>query len=192
MAEPRYPDARQATTAMMKAYAHPLRRRIAKAVGARGHARAADIAADLDLPANSVSFHLRVLADAGLIEEAPEYARDKRDRVWKGVDGSWTVGSPEQPIVDEQASTALMASLADDHVDLLRRVMRWAPEYASGRDAATHGTFSQRNLRLTEAQFVEIEKRIDAVISEVAADTDPDDPDSRFWNFDIIAADDTI
>jgi len=192
MADPGSHDARRATTAMMKAYAHPLRRRIAKAVAARGHARAADIAADLDLPANSVSFHLRVLADAGLIEEAPEHARDKRDRVWKGIEGSWIVGSPEQPIVDEQASTALMASLADDHVELLRRVVRWAPEYGTGRDAATHGTFSQRNLRLTEAQFVEIEKRIDAVIREVAAGSDPDDPDSRFWNLDIIAADDTI
>lgn len=192
MAEPRHPDARTATTAMMKAYAHPLRRRIAKAVAARGHARAADIAADLDLPANSVSFHLRVLADAGLIEEAPEHARDKRDRVWKGVEGSWTVGSPEHPFADEQVGTALMASLADDHVELLRRVMRWAPEYTSGRDAATHGTFSQRNLRLTEAQFIEIEKRIDEVITEVAATTDPDDPDTRFWNLDIIAADDTI
>ncbi|MGO1803018.1 MAG: hypothetical protein ACTHZW_10420, partial [Microbacteriaceae bacterium] len=47
-----HPDARQATTAMLKAYAHPLRRRIARAVAARGHARAADIAADLGVAAN--------------------------------------------------------------------------------------------------------------------------------------------
>lgn len=35
------------------------------------------------MPANQVSFHLRTLAKYGLIEEAPEEARDRRDRVWR-------------------------------------------------------------------------------------------------------------
>src|SRR5690606_22496775 len=124
--KPVHPDARNATSAMLKAYAHPLRRRIAKAVGARGHARAADIAADLGVPANSVSFHLRVLADADLIEEAPEHARDKRDRVWKAVEAAWNVGSPEHPVEDEVLGNTLMVSLVDEHFDMVRRVMRWA------------------------------------------------------------------
>src|SRR5690606_16171381 len=114
---------------MLKAYSHPLRRRIAKVIAGRGYARAADVAADLDVPANSVSFHLRVLADAGLIEEAPEHARDRRDRVWKATEGGWNVGSPEHPVADEALGGALMSALADDHIDLVRRVMAWAPEY---------------------------------------------------------------
>lgn len=187
-----HPDGRPATTAMLKAYAHPLRRRIAKAVGARGHARAADIAADLGVAANSVSFHLRVLAEAALIEEAPEHARDKRDRVWKVTDGAWNVGSPEHPIADEALGGVLMNALADDHVELLRRVMAWAPEYVAGRDTQVHGTFSQRNMRLTEAEFSEIERRIQEVIKEVEDAHDPEDPDTRFWSLDIIGADDTI
>lgn len=187
-----HPDARQATTAMLKAYAHPLRRRIARAVAARGHARAADIAADLGVAANSVSFHLRVLADAGFIEEAPEHARDKRDRVWKAIEGAWNVGSPEHPIADEALGGIVMNSLADDHVELLRRVMAWAPEYVAGRDTVVHGTFSQRNMRLTEAEFSEIERRIQEVIKEVEDAHDPEDPDTRFWSLDIIGADDTI
>lgn len=187
-----HPDAKNATTAMMKAYSHPLRRRIAKSVAGRGHARAADVAADLGVPANSVSFHLRVLADAGLIEEAPEYARDKRDRVWKATEGSWNVGSPEHPIADEVLGGVLMNALADDHLDMLRRVMAWAPEYVSGRDPVVHGTFSQANLRLTEAEFSELERRIHEVIKEVGDAHDPDDPATRIWGLDIIAADDTI
>lgn len=190
--KPVHPDEKHATTAMLKAYAHPLRRRIAKAVAARGHARAADIAADLDVPANSVSFHLRVLAEAGLIEEAPELARDKRDRVWKGVEGAWNVGSPEHPIEDEGLGNALMTALAEDHFAMVRRVLTWSMEYVSGRDPATHGTFSQRNLRLTEAEFREVERRINDVIQEITEAHDPDDPDSRFWTLDIIGADDTI
>jgi len=183
---------KHATTAMLKAYSHPLRRQLVRAVAARGHARAADLAADLGVPANSVSFHLRVLADAGLIEEDPEHARDKRDRVWKGVEGAWTVGSPEHPVEDEVLGTALMGALADDHIAMVRRVVAWAGEYVSGRDPATHGEFSQRNLRLTEAEFVELIRRVNVAIGEITEAHDADDPDSRFWSLDIIAADDTI
>ncbi|MEW1962902.1 winged helix-turn-helix domain-containing protein [Microbacterium sp. NPDC077644] len=190
--KPVHPDERHATTAMLKAYSHPLRRRIARAVAARGHARAADIAADLDVPANSVSFHLRVLADAGMIEEDPEHARDKRDRVWKGVEGAWNIGSPEHPVEDELLGAAVMSSLVEDHFAMARRVLTWSAEYVSGRDAAQHGTFSQRNLRLTEAEFREMERRINEVITEITDAHDPDDPDSRFWNLDIIGADDQI
>ena len=190
--QPVHPDARSATTAMMKAYAHPLRRRIAKAIAAREYARAADLSADLDVPANSISFHLRVLADAGLIEAAPERARDKRDRVWKPTEGAWNVGSPEHPIVDEVLGGVLMNALADDHVELMRRVLAWAPEYVSGRDADVHGTFSQRIMRLTAAEFSDLERRIQEVIKEVEDAHDPDDPETRSWSLDIIAADDTI
>ena len=51
-----------------------------------GSLRAADLARELGIPANQASFHLRQLAKYGLVEEAPEAARDKRDRVWRVVD----------------------------------------------------------------------------------------------------------
>lgn len=69
--------------AILRAFAHPTRNRVLGELSARGHARAADLAAALHLPANQLSFHLRELARYGLIEEAPELARDGRDRVWK-------------------------------------------------------------------------------------------------------------
>ncbi|GAA1538068.1 DNA-binding transcriptional ArsR family regulator [Microbacterium ginsengiterrae] len=195
MADERRPvhdDARPATTEMLKAYAHPLRRRIAKVLVARGFARAADVAADLGVPANSVSFHLRVLADAGLIEEAPEHARDRRDRVWKASPAAWNIGSPEHPIADEVLGNAVMAALADDHIEVVRRVMTWAPEYVAGRTTEVHGTFSQAILRLSEANFRELERRIQEVLKEVEDAQDPDDPDIRAWSFEIVAADDRI
>ena len=81
------------TTAMLKAYTHPLRRKILRLLARRHHMRAADIAAELEVAANSVSFHLRTLADAGLIVEAPEHARDRRDRVWAPVKGAMSAVS---------------------------------------------------------------------------------------------------
>src|SRR5690625_753931 len=61
-----------ATRDMLRALAHPLRMQLLQRLGGRGTARAADLAADLGVPANSVSYHLRILAKGGAIVEAPE------------------------------------------------------------------------------------------------------------------------
>jgi DNA-binding transcriptional ArsR family regulator len=68
---------------VLRAIAHPVRNRILGEMSARGHLRAADVAEELGIPANQASFHLRQLAKYGLVEEAPEQARDGRDRVWR-------------------------------------------------------------------------------------------------------------
>jgi DNA-binding transcriptional ArsR family regulator len=71
---------------ILRAIAHPARNRILAELDGQP-LRAADLARILGVPANQVSFHLRQLAKYGLIEEAPEEARDRRDRVWRLVDG---------------------------------------------------------------------------------------------------------
>lgn len=75
----------------LRAIANPVRQRILMQLAVVGHARAADLAEAIGQAANSVSFHLRVLAKAGMITEAPEHARDKRDRVWQNVATSYNV-----------------------------------------------------------------------------------------------------
>lgn len=77
----RYQDPR-----ILRAIAHPHRNRILAELSAAGSLRAADVAAVLGIPANQASFHLRQLAKYGLIVEAPEEARDRRDRVWRLAD----------------------------------------------------------------------------------------------------------
>jgi predicted ArsR family transcriptional regulator len=68
---------------ILRAIAHPTRGRILDELGASGPMRAADVGEALGIPANQASFHLRQLAKYGVIEPAPEAARDNRDRVWK-------------------------------------------------------------------------------------------------------------
>ena len=68
---------------VLRAIAHPVRNRILDELSATGPMRAADVAQTLGVPANQASFHLRQLAKYGLVVEAPEEARDGRDRVWK-------------------------------------------------------------------------------------------------------------
>lgn len=70
---------------ILRAIAHPVRNRILGELSAAGHLRAADVAEVLGIPANQASFHLRQLAKYGLVELAPELARDGRDRVWRPV-----------------------------------------------------------------------------------------------------------
>ena len=180
------------TTAMLKAYAHPLRRQMIRLFARREHLRAADVAEDLGVAPNSASFHLRVLADAGLIEEAPEHARDRRDRVWKSRKGSINLGGPEHPVPDEALGTAMVRSLAEDHQEMVARIIAWTPVYLSGRATEIHAAFSQRMARLTESEFDAVMERVQAVITEAVDAHDPNDPDGRPWQIDILAADDTI
>jgi predicted ArsR family transcriptional regulator len=70
---------------ILRAIAHPVRNRILDELSATGPMRAVDVANSLGIPANQASFHLRQLAKYGLVAEAPEEARDGRDRVWRAV-----------------------------------------------------------------------------------------------------------
>ena len=193
MSEPGHTrDETSMTTAMLKAYAHPLRRRIVRLIGRREFLRAADIAEELDVPANSASFHLRVLAEAGLIVEAPEKARDRRDRVWTTKKGMQSVGSPENPLEDEALGNVVISGFAEDHRDLVQRVLAWAPEYVTGRDTTTRAVFEQRGLRLTSAEFEDVMDKIHAVLDAATEAHDAGGGEGRHWQVDIVAADETI
>jgi hypothetical protein len=67
----------------LRAIAHPLRNRLLNELLARQAANATKLAEALGEPVNKVSFHLRLLARYGFIEEAPELAQDGRDRWWR-------------------------------------------------------------------------------------------------------------
>jgi DNA-binding transcriptional ArsR family regulator len=176
----------------LKAMAHPVRQRIEQALGRRGHARAADLAADLGLPANQISFHLRVLADAGMIEEAPQHARDKRDRVWTRSKAKWQLGSPDRPLEDERLGGIVMQQVAADLQDVLRRAVAWAPEYSTGRSNEVHGTITTSSIWLTPEEWEQMMTRIHEVMDEYAHRYEPGAPEARRWQLGIIGADDEI
>lgn len=91
---------------MLRALAHPLRQRILWELAVRQYGRAADLAVVMGEPANSISYHLRTLAKAGMVEEAPEFARDSRDRVWRASHPGGYSASSDSPaaelLVEEQ------------------------------------------------------------------------------------------
>ncbi|MFD6177299.1 MULTISPECIES: ArsR/SmtB family transcription factor [unclassified Isoptericola] len=137
--------------AALRAIANPVRQRILMQMSVVGHARAADLAEAIGQPANSVSFHLRVLAKAGLIVEAPEHARDKRDRVWTNVAETYQIKSNSPA-----AGTAI-----------LRPALRWVSDvftHDERDDGAARRQFLLTTLLLTKEEADGMAQELAALI----------------------------
>jgi DNA-binding transcriptional ArsR family regulator len=80
---------RQATVETLAAMTHPVRRRLIDLLSAGGPATVGTLADKTGQRVGSISHHLKVLAANGLIEEAPELARDRRESWWRVVKASW-------------------------------------------------------------------------------------------------------
>jgi DNA-binding MarR family transcriptional regulator len=144
----------------LRAIAHPVRNRILNEITAQGSLRAADIARDLDIPANQASFHLRQLAKYGLIEEDPGAARDRRDRVWRAVSPQgFTVklrSLEKQP--GGKAATAVFRRTARDWGHVVVDSV-----YAAERDRGAYSSVTDMALRLTKEEAAAFARELDEV-----------------------------
>lgn len=155
------------TSPMLKAMTHPLRRRIISTMRPDTPMRAADLAKRLSEPANSVSFHLRKLAEAGMIIEAPEHARDKRDRVWVAAGVGY--GVPQPGTLRSENEELLLRAYLDqagvDLQDLVRRALEWAVEWSSGRDDVRRAELNIGTITLSREEALEMAEELNAVIA---------------------------
>lgn len=160
----------------LRALAHPLRMSLLIEVTARGEATVTELAAAVEEPVNKVSFHLRQLAKYGFIEEAPERARDKRDRWWRpayeaGVNWDRLLATPgSAPAVRAHINKGLDESLETIRTYFSQAVSR-LPEWRRGDfshdwylrmtpDEAAE--FDQDYLALSARWRDRIQERIDA------------------------------
>ncbi|WP_462417051.1 ArsR/SmtB family transcription factor [Kytococcus sp. Marseille-QA3725] len=116
------------------ALAHPLRSRIVAHLRTHGAATSADLARALDTSTGVTSYHLRLLADGGLIEDSPGPGRR---RVWEISDP----GSEQHHLADGPEAEALDTWLEHDLVDLFA-TRAHAHVDAVGQEAADSGTAS--------------------------------------------------
>ena len=164
---------------VLRALAHPVRMRILDELEASGPVRAADVARELGIPANQASFHLRQLAKYGLVEEAPEEARDRRDRVWRPA-------APAGMSVD--LSELEKAPGGKAAVEVFRHNKRaWGHHlldraFATGRPKGS-GVFttSENAVRLTDEEAHELRVELDAVVEAWAKRTRGRDPGRRTY-----------
>jgi predicted ArsR family transcriptional regulator len=188
-------DAVALTSPMLKAMSHPVRRRILALMEHSPPARATDLAGPLGLPVNQVSFHLRSLARAGLVAEAPEHARDRRDRVWVPTATTFRLTGPGEPMSaeDEQVVAAFLGQTALEAQELVRRVLAWATDYASGRDRDHRGAATQETVRLTIEEMRELVTGIgDAVHAAQQRSDAAAAPDRRTWDLALFVGRDDL
>lgn len=76
--------------AVLKAVAHPVRRRLLDVLRVDGPSMPSVLARVTGQAVANISHHLRVLAEAGLIAEAPELARNRKEHWWRMVDSRLT------------------------------------------------------------------------------------------------------
>ncbi len=192
MSGPEENEAGTMTSAMLAALAHPLRRRMLRMLSHRKSARGADFVEELGVPSNSISFHIRTLARAGFLAEAPELARDRRDKVWVLVPGTYNVGVPTAPVADAELGSAVLHALASEHQELLARSLSWLEEYASGRTTDLNGAFARHRILLTEDQFERAMKGIEDAIRGADEASHETQAGLLAWEIDIIAASERV
>jgi DNA-binding transcriptional ArsR family regulator len=93
----------------LAALAHPVRARLMDALAIDGDSTTGALAVALGVATGSVSHHLKVLAEAGLVERAPQHPSDLRERHWRLVSRGmrWSAGQfRDRPAAEAAAASA--------------------------------------------------------------------------------------
>src|SRR3954470_16082248 len=154
---------------ILRAVAHPVRNRILTELTASGPMRAADIARELDIPANQASFHLRQLAKYGLVEEDPDAARDKRDRVWRPTSEHGLMVRLDE--LEQQPGGRAASTVFRQNAASWGRAVVDAAYSDQGRGPGTFRTVNEVAVRLTKDEAQEVAQELDDVLSRWTART---------------------
>ncbi len=174
MPEPDSP--RQITDSrVLAAYSHPLRRRLLDALSVDDAATASMLAEATGQAVGNVSHHLKVLASAQLIEEAPELARDRRERWWRRTSHGLRWSSEDfrgDPATEAVAEAALSLNL-NRQFEIVRH---WYAASDDERAAWPTGPFSTGSwLKLTDAELAQLSEELTALLDRYDALGDADD-----------------
>ena len=168
-------------SAQLRTLAHPTRTRILSSLRLDGPATSAGLADRLDTNTGQTSYHLRVLAEVGLIEEDAERGT-QRERWWRAAHRghSWTDAASDHDSDDRHAADWLLRYYARGYASWLDQwhdqLPNWPLEW---RDAATQGdTFFVATPELLRALDLDLTALLDDYRQRGEA-LDPDDPDAE-------------
>lgn len=148
----------------LKAFTHPLRLKLYRALLVSGTATASQLADQADEAVSLVSYHLRKLATHGLIEEAEPQSGDGRERWWQVAAQHISVmaQSPDDGPETVAARTALSRVAYRVQGELHERYLdeqpAWPAEWRSAAFASEYlTTLTAEELRL-------LHQEVDAVV----------------------------
>jgi DNA-binding transcriptional ArsR family regulator len=173
-------EVRQVTNArVLAAMAHPLRWRLIDVLKVDGPATASALAERTDQRVGNVSHHVRVLADAGLVEEAPELARDRRERWWRLVSPSlrWSPEDFSGDPAEEAVAQAAQSLSLDRHAGHARA---WFAAGDEEREPWREASFStDKWVHLTPAELAELNRQVIDLFATWSEREVPDDGQRR-------------
>lgn len=159
----------------LKALAHPLRFRLYYALSAERQATATRLAQMVGEPTALVSYHLRQLAVHGLIEEAAELVRDRRERWWRPTTQgfSWSPSDFEHSPETRTIAATVKRLLVNNQLEHLQQFestqAQWSGDWI---DAAFASDYL---LRVTPAQLKQLHEELQAVVQAWVDRTGGDD-----------------
>jgi DNA-binding transcriptional ArsR family regulator len=160
-------------TAGIRAMAHPARMAALRHLMKIGPATATELGGVADLTPSAMSYHLRALERAGLIETAPGRG-DGRERVWRSVHGGFEVealddGSPETRAVSRELLETILA--------VQEMALR---QWLAGADTPgwlDAGFFTETTVMVTEDEMTDLGKKVAELFRPYAERFRTDPPD---------------
>ncbi|MEV0385637.1 helix-turn-helix domain-containing protein [Nonomuraea sp. NPDC050643] len=164
---------------VLAAMAHPVRRRLLDLLKVEGPATASVLSEHTGEAVGNISHHLRALATAGLIEEAPELARDRRERWWRRTTHTLCWSSAD--FAGDAAGEAI--AQAAESLNLERQsghIRRWADQPQDVQAQWPLGPFSAEGwLRVTDEELSQFAAEMTRLIDRWAERELPDDGQER-------------
>jgi DNA-binding transcriptional ArsR family regulator len=162
----------------LKALSHPLRVRLLATLREIGPATATELAKLLDTDTGSTSYHLRVLADHGFVEDASGQRRHPRERRWTAAHqlSAWSNTELAATAVGREAA----AHMRRRQIEVLIADVERFDEILGEVDPAWAEASGIGDLvvRLNVASLTELWDRFYAHLDELVA-RDQDDPEAR-------------
>lgn len=164
---------------VLTAMAHPLRRRLLNMLKVDGPSTASVLSERTGQAVGNISHHLRALAAAGLIEEAPEMARDRREHWWRRTPGPVRWSSAD--FTGDEATEAIARAAESLNLDTQLGFLRaWAAAAEEERARWPRGPFSVDSwLRLDDDELAEFSLELLALIRRWADRETPRDGRDR-------------
>ncbi|MER6323505.1 ArsR/SmtB family transcription factor [Streptomyces coelicoflavus] len=144
----------------LKALAHPLRSQLYRNLGVARTATASQLAEQVDEAVSLVSYHLRKLAEHGLVEEAEPQSADGRERWWQPSSDGVSIRDENFRDAPERAAAHLAATrlFHEQRAAMYRRYLDERPTWGPEWNSAAPDNESQ--LRLTAADLKELSEEL--------------------------------
>ncbi|MGW1232290.1 MULTISPECIES: helix-turn-helix domain-containing protein [unclassified Streptomyces] len=159
----------------LRAVAHPLRLRLLNALREFGPATASGLGERLGESSGATSYHLRQMAEAGLVEDAPELGKG-RERWWRSVhDGSIFESSAFRQHADPAVRGAIDFVLHETATSHAEELNAWLGTVGDWSDAWQRSwDMSDFKIRLTPELAMELSRKMHELV-ESYRDTVPED-----------------